>query len=217
MNTASAADWSICSRWAPRCPTVSSCSTTKSRPCAALMSIRNARFTRCLKSVCCPPVSFPAGMPAAPSSVSAFARRSRAMPRASAFTRMSPAASCRPASSITCRCFSSRPRHCLITCRPPPPCYFMATCPPPLPNSGSTPKAATRCWGAIARARYCRQTTFFCVMKSSLSKPMPLVSSCKKSAPALRRPACHHSRLIARPTTRWRRCGLFWQRQPLAR
>jgi hypothetical protein len=161
-----------------RCPTASSCSTTKSRPSAASTSIASAPCIRYPKSACCRRASSLPARPAARCSASASAKPSRATPRASGCTRMSPTASCRPASSTTCRCSSTHGNAVRLPAQPMPRCCCMATCLARSPSSGPTCKAATRCSAATARGRCCRPANCSCATRNSSSPPRPCRSIC---------------------------------------
>src|SRR5450830_705902 len=130
-------------RLAPPSFTCSTWSATPSRASAPLTPTPSARCIPCTKCACCRGANSLWTTRPAPPSAAAGANSSKAIHRARWSTRTSAAASPRPVSSITCRCFSKKRRPCTIICRQTPHWPWWAISTPPSAASGPIPSRAT--------------------------------------------------------------------------
>ena len=168
-NIVCAAASSICLRWVAYCPTALTCLTMTSRPSPLSTWIHSARCTRCRRSVCYRHVNFRWTRQVRRTSAKASASVSRAIRPGRTSTRTSARATPRGASNITCRCSSTGPRHCSITCRITPHCVCIMRWMMPSPPSARMPHRATSCCAVIQSARCWSPRNYSWMRNSSLS------------------------------------------------
>ena len=177
VNTRCAVASSTCSRWALRCPTGWTSSTTNWTACAPSTPTPSAACIRSRPSSCCPAASSRwTKQHARPSGV-AGASASTAIPRAWRCTATSATASPPAASNTTCRCSSTRPPPSSTTCPKTPRSSCMATCRASCRLSVPMPVSASTSSGATPSARRLRRMNSFSRPNSSSCAARPLRAS----------------------------------------
>ena len=141
-----------------RCPTASTCSTTRSRPSAPSTSTPSAASIRCPRSACCRRANSRWTKPGARTSASASASASKATRRKSRSTRTSPTASpgrhrVLPAAVLR------RNRHALrLPARATPPSVLHGDVAGAIDAFWNDTQSRYTCCTATARGRCCRRT-----------------------------------------------------------
>ena len=184
VNTRCVAASSTCSRWALRCPTGWTSSTTNWTACAPSTPTPSAACIRSRPSSCCPAASSRwTKRHARPSGV-AGASASTAIPRVWRCIVTSATASPPAASNTTCRCSSTRPPPSSTTCPKTPRSSCMATCRASCRLSVPMPASASTSSGVTPNARRSRRMNSFSRPSSSSCAARPLrASRCPPSRP----------------------------------
>jgi transcription-repair coupling factor (superfamily II helicase) len=198
------------------CPTASTCSTTKSRPCAPSTRRTSAPSTRSIRSP-----AAGARIPLQKEAVTRFKARFRErfdvdFRRCPIFQDLA-AALPRPVSSTTCRCSSKKPRPCSTTCRRTPRCSRCrasnrppetsgTTCATAMKSAASTPPAAIAAGRTVpAGGRLLRPAQELATGGGQRE------TSSRASARTLPARACRTWPSKPRPTSRWRAAPLLDQ------